>query len=197
MKKINFIIFISSFLFLTNSVFAQAVLFVGDGCPHCERVEEYLTENKIREKFDIKTLEIFNHPENQIVYEQESQRVGYQGGGVPLLIEGNKYESGDVSIINYYDEKLKTYKPGTAPSEAIKEEVKVETKPTKLTEEELNEIKDMAGQEDLTEVVNESNSEQNSFGFSFGNNKYYYSAGTIIVIIIAGLIFIPKKKRRK
>jgi len=199
-KKINLILFVTLFLLITNSVFAQAMLFVGDGCPHCENVEEYFSENKVQEKFDIKTFEIFNHPENQIIYEQETRKVGYNGGGVPVLVVENKYIAGDVPIINYYDEKLKTYNAEkeagdeTKDSQATSDESSLV--PSTLTEEELEEIKDLAEEEDLNaEIVDNSTKTENKFGFSYGNNKYYYIVGAIMLMSILELgIYFRKRK---
>jgi glutaredoxin len=200
MKKINLIVFVASFLFLTNSVFAQAVLFVGDGCPHCANVEEYFTENKVREKFDIKIFEIFNHPENQVIYEQETKKVGYDGGGVPVLVVDNTYIAGDVPIINYYDEKLKTYTATsvtkTETQDAAKNNIDSQENPTTLTEEELNDMKDLASEEDLTaEIVDNSPQSDNQWGFLYGNNKYYYTLGGVLLMTVLGLgIYFRKKK---
>jgi|GEM_PF-1140134 len=213
MKKLYLIVATGLFLLITNSVFAQEILFVGDGCPHCTNVEEYFSENNIQEKFDIKILEVFKHPENQIVYEQETRKAGYNGGGVPILIVNGEYIIGDYPIINYYEERLKNQKEEVAntSSEKLQENIKAEVpvpatsaeessndKPsTTLTEEELNEMKDLAAEENLTEeIVDNSPKTENKWSFSYGNNKYYYLIGFIFLMTIIEIAVLLRKRQQ-
>ncbi|MBU4380723.1 hypothetical protein L6255_04350 [Candidatus Parcubacteria bacterium] len=37
----------------------KVILYFGNTCPHCRDVEEYITENKIKEKVDIEEKEVY------------------------------------------------------------------------------------------------------------------------------------------
>jgi glutaredoxin len=37
----------------------EYILFYGNGCPHCAKVEQYIKDNKIDQKFDIDMKEIY------------------------------------------------------------------------------------------------------------------------------------------
>jgi len=46
-------------------VYAQDyILFYGNGCPHCAKVEQYIKSNKLEDKFDIKLKEIYFNKNN-------------------------------------------------------------------------------------------------------------------------------------
>ena len=104
MKKITAIL-ITLLLSLTfvQSAFAEMFLFVGEGCSHCAIVEQYLQQGDLVNKFQIKILETWYHPENQAIRDQKAKEVGYAEGGVPLLINGTEFRVGDSPIINYLD----------------------------------------------------------------------------------------------
>jgi glutaredoxin-related protein len=40
------------------------ILFYGNGCPHCAKVERFFEENKIPEKFDVVSKEIYFNKNN-------------------------------------------------------------------------------------------------------------------------------------
>jgi glutaredoxin len=45
--------------------FAQEyILFYGNGCPHCAKVEKFFEDNKISEKFGVESKEIYFNKNN-------------------------------------------------------------------------------------------------------------------------------------
>jgi glutaredoxin-related protein len=42
----------------------EYILFYGNGCPHCAKVEAFFKENKISKKFDIVQKEVFFNKKN-------------------------------------------------------------------------------------------------------------------------------------
>ncbi|MBU1151299.1 hypothetical protein KJ632_00555 [Patescibacteria group bacterium] len=91
---------------LSGTAAAQMMLFVGEGCPHCANVEDYMYENKVEDKIDVAIYEVYYNAENQALYQQKAEEVGYKGGGVPFLIDGGEYALGDAPIIAYFEGKI-------------------------------------------------------------------------------------------
>ncbi|MFA7685877.1 MAG: hypothetical protein WCX95_03700 [Candidatus Gracilibacteria bacterium] len=91
---------------IINTAFAEIMLFVGDGCSHCANVEKYMQENNVLGRLPVKVYEVWNHPENQPIYLQKAEEVGYTGQGVPLMVDGPHYEVGDYPIISYFTDLL-------------------------------------------------------------------------------------------
>lgn len=87
------------------------VLFYGIGCPHCAKVEDFIKENKIREKISFEEKEVFFNGKNKKLLAEIAKKCGYSENqiGVPFLWEGEieKCIAGDEQIINYFKEKLK------------------------------------------------------------------------------------------
>lgn len=63
------------------------ILFYGDGCPHCIKVENYMEQNKTSEKIDILIKEVWNNEENRTLMAEKVKACGLEGKpiGVPFL----------------------------------------------------------------------------------------------------------------
>jgi len=93
---------------LTPPTEETVILFYGDTCPHCKNVEEYLNNNKIRERFSFQELEVYNNPTNAARLTKaakDCQLDTKAGVGVPFLVDGEKCLMGDRDIINYFQTK--------------------------------------------------------------------------------------------
>jgi len=87
------------------------ILFYGIGCPHCAKVEEFIRENKIKEKIALEEKEVYFNRENAKKLIEVAKKCGFNENkiGVPFLWdeENQKCIVGDEPIINYFREKLK------------------------------------------------------------------------------------------
>ena len=87
----------------------QIILFYGDGCPHCAKVEKYIKENKIKEKLSFEEKEVYYNKNNAKELEEKAKICGMPTNsiGVPFLWDGSKCLTGDQDIINFLKEKSK------------------------------------------------------------------------------------------
>ena len=80
--------------------------YVGDGCPHCENVEEFLSSWDKKDKITIETKEVRNNRVNaEIMLQREKDvcKLPTTSLAVPLLVtpQGECF-SGDEPIISYF-----------------------------------------------------------------------------------------------
>jgi hypothetical protein len=80
-------------------------LFWGNGCPHCQNVDDFLSGWNKKDQVQISKLEVFNNQGNAnklIAWGQTCKLPKEQLGTVPLLVtpEGKCY-SGDTPIIDF------------------------------------------------------------------------------------------------
>lgn len=82
------------------------ILFVEEGCPHCSKVENFLSENSLEEK--IETVDIRADPANAALYTQmcEDAGIALEDRGFPLLFDGEEHFSGSYEIITHLGEKF-------------------------------------------------------------------------------------------
>lgn len=90
------------------------VFFWGDGCSHCEKVEEYIKSNNIDNKIKINRKEVFKNKNNSQEFKETVNKncpeiVGTDGIGVPVAFDPitKKCYQGDTPIIDYLTEKTK------------------------------------------------------------------------------------------
>lgn len=87
----------------------QATLFVGQGCPHCKIVEDFIAANDVAKKVTFDTKEVWYNQDNAVVFNKVWQNCGLNptNMGVPLYWDGTTCYSGEVEITNYFQSKLK------------------------------------------------------------------------------------------
>jgi len=97
---------------LSVSFAQQYILFYGNGCPHCAKVETYIKDNTIGKNFDLQQKEVFFNKKNLNEFNGYLEKHGltYDSIGVPFLIINSgadcNYINGDTNIIEYFSGKL-------------------------------------------------------------------------------------------
>ena len=89
---------------------AQITLYYGDGCPHCQNVEKYLTDNKVADQIKFDRKEVFKDQNNAKEMEERAVSCGLttdQGIGVPFLYDGKNCYVGDTDVINFFNSRIK------------------------------------------------------------------------------------------
>jgi hypothetical protein len=79
-------------------------LFVGQGCPHCKLVEDFLSRWKDKEKIQINQMEVWYNQDNARIMQARAKACGISpsGMGVPFMVTPDgKCLDGDEPIIDY------------------------------------------------------------------------------------------------
>jgi hypothetical protein len=89
----------------------EIILYYGDGCPHCLKVDEFIKDNKIEEKISFVRKEVFLDQNNSLDLAEKAKICGLdtKSVGVPFLWEqeatSTKCIIGDVDVINFFKTK--------------------------------------------------------------------------------------------
>ena len=80
------------------------VLYYGDSCPHCAKVEQYLNDNGIPARVHLTLKEIYHDRANADELAAKAQTCGIPIDrlGVPLLWTGQECLTGDGPIIDFF-----------------------------------------------------------------------------------------------
>jgi len=94
-------------IFKNISPQSEIILFYGENCPFCQKVEDFIKENKIEEKVTFERKEVFNNEKNaqELVGKAQICELSAADIGVPLLWDGSKCFVGDTDIINFFKQK--------------------------------------------------------------------------------------------
>lgn len=126
MKKILFLFFVvfASVIFSAGVVFAQtkkAVLYYGNGCPHCANVEEFIKNNDL--DIEIERKEVYQNPENAEEFNKicSEEAISLMDRGVPSLYVDGDCFVGDKSIIAYLETRKILRKQGNVEKKEFSE----------------------------------------------------------------------------
>lgn len=113
MKKIILWFMLVMLLGIWFNVWAQDyILFYGNGCPHCAKVEKFFEDNKISQKFWVESKEIYFNKNNlkELQWYLEKLNLDSSQIWVPFLVINHKdectYINWDWPIIEFFDKKL-------------------------------------------------------------------------------------------
>ena len=84
----------------------KPILFVEEGCPHCETTKKFLEENGIDEKVDV--IDIREDPQNAAFYSQicENAGISLYDRVVPMLFDNEETITSADKIIDYLGKKF-------------------------------------------------------------------------------------------
>ena len=87
-----------------------AILFYGEGCSHCAEVQQWLDDNKVREKIKFEEKEIRYNKDNSKLLNEKAQvcKINDDEVGVPFLFDtvNNKCFVGKVEVENFFKGKI-------------------------------------------------------------------------------------------
>jgi len=89
----------------------KVILFYGDGCQHCIKLEGFMKDNEVEKKVILEKKEVFNNKNNAALMLSKAKLCNIptdQGMGVPFLWDGSNGDKclvGDVDITQYFKDK--------------------------------------------------------------------------------------------
>ena len=96
----------------TSIADGQIILFYGDGCPHCKKVEDFLSQNNAPTKIKYQMKEVWGDDDNQKSMMEKATACGLdtKSIGVPFLWDGldGKCIIGDPDVIAFFQKQLDT-----------------------------------------------------------------------------------------
>jgi len=84
------------------------VLYYGDGCPHCAKVDAFITENNVEQKVQFIRKEVYNNKSNARELAKAAKQCGLPTDniGIPFLWTGTQCLTGEVDIIAFFQKQL-------------------------------------------------------------------------------------------
>ncbi len=85
----------------------EIVIYVGDGCPHCAKVEEHVDDEGYMDIFNLEFKEVYHDSDNAAEFGEVAGFFGVDlfSRGVPFLATSSEYFIGDKPIIEFLDNK--------------------------------------------------------------------------------------------
>lgn len=91
----HFLVILAFFVFVPLVQASEKIdvyLFYGNGCPHCEKEEDFLNElKKENQDIEIHKYEVWYDSDNARALKDVARKLGIKRSGVPVLIIGDEY----------------------------------------------------------------------------------------------------------
>ncbi len=86
------------------------ILFYGQECPHCKDLEEWIKNNKIKEKISFTELEVYHNEENQNLIMEKARICDLDESsiGVPFLWTGETCLIGGEPIQQFFQNNIRS-----------------------------------------------------------------------------------------
>ncbi len=86
----------------------QIVLYYGQECPHCHEIIEYLNSNKVSEKINYDTKEVWHNQQNQAEMMEKVKvcKLNPQEVGVPFLYAEGECYMGTPDVEAYFKKQI-------------------------------------------------------------------------------------------
>lgn len=106
------IVFLAAVFFFARSAAAPLpegkVLYWGEGCPHCAKVDAFIQENNVEQKVQFERKEVYNNKKNALEMKKVAKQCGLptESIGIPFFWTGSQCLTGDQDIIAYFQKQL-------------------------------------------------------------------------------------------
>jgi glutaredoxin len=101
---------LSSFIglmFLNAASAADITVYYSPSCPHCHHARDFITNTLVYEYPELTTTMVnVMEPSNRAKFQQAVEKCGFESGGVPVLVIGEKCEQG---YADFMQDKIREY----------------------------------------------------------------------------------------
>lgn len=95
MKKISFLFALFGLTIVGRAVAADMTIYYSPSCPHCHHARDFVSNTLVYEYPELKvTMVNVTESANRSMFEGALKKCGFESGGVPVLVIGDKCEQG-------------------------------------------------------------------------------------------------------
>ena len=95
MKKASLLSAVLGLAFVGSASAADITVYYSPSCPHCHHAREFISNTLVYEYPELKVTEVnVMEQENLPMFQDALKKCGFESGGVPVLVIGDKCEQG-------------------------------------------------------------------------------------------------------
>ena len=95
MKKLSFLFALFGLMIFGRAMAADMTIYYSPSCPHCHHARDFVSNTLIYEYPELKvTMVNVMESANRPMFEAALKKCGFESGGVPVLVIGDKCEQG-------------------------------------------------------------------------------------------------------
>ncbi|MBR6684744.1 MAG: hypothetical protein IKL37_00590 [Alphaproteobacteria bacterium] len=95
MKKLTFLSALFGLTFMSAASAADITIYYSPSCPHCHHARDFISNTLVYEYNDLKVTAVnVTDPANRDMFMAALEKCGFESGGVPVMVIGDKCEQG-------------------------------------------------------------------------------------------------------
>jgi glutaredoxin len=95
MKKLSFLLALFGLVIAGRAMAADMTIYYSPSCPHCHHARDFVSNTLVYEYPELKvTMVNVMESANRPMFEAALKKCGFESGGVPVLVIGDKCEQG-------------------------------------------------------------------------------------------------------
>ncbi len=191
MKKLSFLFALFGLVIAGRAMAADMTIYYSPSCPHCHHARDFVSNTLIYEYPELKvTMVNVMESANRPAFEEALKKCGFESGGVPVLVIGDKCEQG---YADFMQDSLR---------ESIEVDLSDEQKATaasnkKAMEKDAEKFKSEHSERASAIVEYAASAEEKTAEKKTNNEPSTIWFWGLLIVLVAGLGFVLVRKDNK
>ena len=191
MKKLSFLFALFGLVIAGRAMAADMTIYYSPSCPHCHHARDFVSNTLIYEYPELKvTMVNVMESANRPMFEAALKKCGFESGGVPVLVIGDKCEQG---YADFMQDSLR---------ESVAVDLSEEQKATaaenkKAMEKDAEKFKSEHSERASAIVEYVASAETETAGKKTNNEPSTIWFWGLLIVLVAGLGFVLVRKDNK
>lgn len=194
MKKLSLLSAILGLSFVGAASAADITVYYSPSCPHCHHAREFITSTLVYEYPELKVTEVnVMEQANLPKFQEALKKCGFESGGVPVLVIGDKCEQG---YADFMQDTLREH----VEADMNKEQKEVAAANKKAMAEDAEKFKTENAERanavsEYVATVEEEKTEEVATADGKGNSTIWFWG--LLIALVAGLGYVLVRKDKK
>ena len=191
MKKLSFLFALFGLVIAGRAMAADMTIYYSPSCPHCHHARDFVSNTLVYEYPELKvTMVNVMESANRPAFEEALKKCGFESGGVPVLVIGDKCEQG---YADFMQDSLR---------ESIEVDLSDEQKATaasnkKAMEKDAEKFKSEHSERASAIVEYAASAEEKTAEKKTNNEPSTIWFWGLLIVLVAGLGFVLVRKDNK
>ncbi|MBQ8256150.1 MAG: hypothetical protein IJY99_04285 [Alphaproteobacteria bacterium] len=194
MKKASLLSAIFGLAFVGSASAADITVYYSPACPHCHHAREFISNTLVYEYPELKVTEVnVMEQANLPMFQETLKKCGFESGGVPVLVIGDKCEQG---YADFMQDTLREY----VEADMNKEQKEVAAANKKAMAEDAEKFKAENAERakavsEHVATVEEEKPAEVATADNKGNSTIWFWG--LLIVLVAGLGYVLVRKDKK
>ena len=195
MKKLTFLSALFGLTFAGAASAADITIYHSPSCPHCHHARDFITNTLVYEYPELKVTEVnVTDPANRDMFMATLEKCGFESGGVPVIVIGDKCEQGYADFMQDSLRESVEVDLNDEQKAAAAENKKAMAEDAEKFKAEHAERASAVTEYSAVVAEEATTAAEESAPATQGNTTWFYA---LLIVLVAGLGYVLVRKDKK